>query len=72
MVPVAVDTPFLCVRGELRAFGLAAWIGDSRVMAVPSILLVEMRYIAVAIAFETSLHLCGGIIGFADKDLHFL
>ena len=72
MVPVAIDTPFLRTWGELRVFGLAAWMGGNRTMAAPGILLVETRYIAVAIAFETSLHLYGGIIGFVDKDLRFL
>ena len=72
MVPVAVDTPFLRARGELRAFGLAAWMGSSRAVAVLGILLAEARYMAVAVAFETSLHFCGGIIGFTNEDLRFL
>ena len=47
-------------------------MGGSRVIAVSGILLVETRYIAVAVAFEASLHLYGGIIGFVDEDLRFL
>jgi hypothetical protein len=72
MVLVVVDTPFLRVRGELRAFGLAAWMEGSRVVATSGILLAETRYMAIAIAFEASLYLCGGIMGFVDEDLRFL
>ena len=72
IVPVAVDIPFLRARGELRAFGLAAWMGGSRAMAAPGILLIETRYLAVAIALETSLHLYSKIMGFVDEDLRFL
>jgi hypothetical protein len=72
MVLVVVDTPFLCVRGELRAFGLAVWMGGSRVVAVPGILLAKARYMAVAVALEVSLYFCGGIMGFVDEDLRFL
>ena len=72
IVPVAIDIPFLRVRGELRAFGLAVWMGGSCAVVAPGILLVETRYIAVAIVFEASLHFYGGIIGFANEDLRFL
>ena len=72
IIPVAIDILFLRARGELRAFDFAAWIGSNRAMAAPSILLVEIRYMAIAVALETSLHLCDRIIKFVDKDLHFL
>jgi hypothetical protein len=72
IIPIIVDIPFLCARGELRAFGLAVWMGGSRAMAVSGILFAKARYMAVAVAFEASLHLCGKIIGFANEDLRFL
>ena len=41
-------------------------------MAALGILFAKTRYMAVAVAFEASLHFCGGIIEFVDEDLRFL
>ena len=41
-------------------------------MAAFGILLVKARYMAIAVTFEASLYLYGGIMGFVDKDLRFL